>query len=107
MVGELLDGGGELRVFTGELADCLDQALYGVVFYRGRHCQGVKILSELFCRLFAHLLLSALVGDGSVCCEAVLAGGEVVQLLDVADCRAVIFLRWIPLAFCCGLLLTC
>ena len=32
LVGELLDGGGELRVVAGELADYLDQALDGVVF---------------------------------------------------------------------------
>ena len=66
MVGELLDGGGELRVVSGEIADRLDQALDGVIFFRGRHCQGVKRLSEFFCHLFAHLLLSVLVGDGGV-----------------------------------------
>ena len=41
LVGELLDGGGEIRVSAGELADCLDQALYGLVFFRGRHSQCV------------------------------------------------------------------
>ena len=42
LVGELLDGGGERRVGVGELADCLDQALYGVVFFCGCHDQGVN-----------------------------------------------------------------
>ena len=32
LVGKLLDGGGELRVGDGELADCLDQDLYGIFF---------------------------------------------------------------------------
>ena len=42
LVGELLDGGGERQVGVGELDDCLDQALYCVIFRRGRHGQGVK-----------------------------------------------------------------
>ena len=42
LVGDLLNDGGELRVGAGELADCLDQALYGVVFCYGRQSQGVK-----------------------------------------------------------------
>ena len=42
LLGKLLDGGGERRVGVGDLADCLDQALYGFVFSRGRHGQGVK-----------------------------------------------------------------
>ena len=32
MVGELLGGGGELRVVFGEIADRFDQALDGVIF---------------------------------------------------------------------------
>ena len=107
MVGELLDGGGELQVFAGELVDCLDQALDGLVFCRGRHFQGDKRLSEFFCHLFAHLLLRVLVGDDGVGCEAGLSGGDLVQLLDVADCRPEIFLCWHPLAFRRGLFLLC
>ena len=42
LVDELLDGGNELRVSAGEIADCLDQPLYGVIFCRGRQSQGVK-----------------------------------------------------------------
>ena len=42
LVGELLDGGGERRVGAGGITDRLDQALYGVVFCRGCHGQGVK-----------------------------------------------------------------
>ena len=48
MVGELLDGGGELLVVAGEFTDPLYQALDGVIFFRGLHCQGVKGLSEFF-----------------------------------------------------------
>ena len=107
LVDKLLDGGGEIQVGDGELANCIDQALYGVVFFRGCHSQGVKQLSRFFCHIFAHLLLSAIVGDCGVFCEAGLASCELVQLLGVADCRAEIFLGWRLLAFCCGLLLTC
>ena len=107
MVGELLDGGGELQVVAGELADRLDQALDGLVFRRGRHCQGVKRLSDFFCYLFAHLFLRVLVGGNGVGCEAGLASGELVQLIDVADRRTEIFLRWCPLAFRRGLFLPC
>ena len=42
LVGKLLDGGSDRRDGIGELTDCLDQALYGVVFCCGRHGQGVK-----------------------------------------------------------------
>ena len=107
MVGEFFDGGGELGVVASELADRLDQALDGVVFCRGRHSQGVKGLYKFFRYLFANLLLRVLVGDDGVGCEAGFAGGELVQLLDVDDCRVELFLRWRPLAFNRGLFLPC
>ena len=53
------------------------------------------------------MLFRALVGDDGVGRETGLAGGELVQLLDVADRRTEIFLRWRPLVFRRGLFIPC
>ena len=52
-------------------------------------------------------MLRALFSDAGVDCEAGLTGGELVQIIDVANRRAELFLRWRPLAFHRGLFLSC
>ena len=105
--GEFFDGGGDLGVVASELSDRLDQALNGVVFCRGRHSQGEKGLSKFFCHFFTNLLLHVLVSDDGVGCQAGFAGGELLQLLDVADQHKEVFLCWRPRVFNCGLFLPC
>ena len=74
-------------------------------FFLDRHCQGVKGLSNFFRHFFANLFLRLLVRNDGVVCEANLAGGELVQLLGVADSRAEVFLRWRPLTLQRGVFL--